>query len=140
VEQLSAVSRALRGAAADVYATLGLGPTQAKVLRALGREGVLSQAQLARLTLTAPALTGRALETLVARKWVHRRRSTEDRRQYVLELTASGQRLRQRVEAAREQLAARVGDVLDRRDLEDFDRVATKVLSVLDAQGSPWAG
>ncbi len=58
---------------------------------------------------TDPALTGRALETLIERGWVRRERSEEDRR--------------------RLELAERVVAVLDERDLEDFARAAHKMIA-----------
>jgi hypothetical protein len=75
----------------------------------------------------------RALETLVERGWVRRKRSEVDRRQYVLELTASGQRLRERVEGARAGIIERLANALDDRDVADFDRIAMKILAAFEA-------
>ena len=116
----------------QAYATFEVGSTQAKFLRYIGRHSRISQADLARATATAPTLTGRALETLVERGWVRRKRSEEDRREYVLELTASGQRTRERVEEARERDRERIAAVLDERDVEDFDRIAKKILAAFE--------
>ena len=120
--------------AAESYATFGVGSAQAKFLRYIGRHSRISQAELARATQTAPTLTGRALEPLVERGWVRRKRSDEDRREYILELTASGKKMRKRVEDARLRVAERIVAVLSERDLEDFDRVAKKLL---DEFGDP---
>jgi len=128
-ENIGAVTRCLRAAAAQAYAAFEVGSTQAKFLRHIGRNSRISQADLARATVTAPTLTGRALETLVDRGWVRRTRSDEDRRQYVLELTAPGERARERVERARDELIERLGTVLDDRDAEDLDRIAKKILA-----------
>lgn len=132
IESFGALSRCIRSVAARTYATFEVGSTQAKFLRYIGRHSRISQADLARATETDPTLTGRALETLVERGWVRRKRSEEDRRQYVLELAASGQRARKRVEQAREQVAERVVAVLDEGDLEDFDRIASKILAAFE--------
>ena len=132
LESLRALSRCLRSLAVQAYATFEVGSTQAKFLRYIGRHSRISQADLARATETDPALTGRVLETLVARGWVRRTRSEDDRRQYVLELAASGQRARKRVEEAREQIAERIATVLDERDLEDFERIAKKILTAFE--------
>ena len=78
-----------------------MGSTQARFLRHIGDHSRSSQADLARATASDPTLTGRVLQSLIARGWVVRRRSDEDRRQYLLELSASGRRARARVEAAR---------------------------------------
>jgi DNA-binding MarR family transcriptional regulator len=133
-ERFTAITRRLRAAAAQAYAGFEVGTAQAKFLRHIGKHSRISQADLARATDTAPTLTGRAIEPLVERGWVRRRRSDEDRRQYVLELTASGQRTRQRVEAARAKIIERIGSVLDERDLADFERISQKLL---DAFGEP---
>jgi DNA-binding MarR family transcriptional regulator len=131
-EQLGGVVRRLRSVAADAFAEFEIGTTQAKFLRYVGQHGRMSQADLARATDTAPTLTGRALETLVERGWVRRKRSQEDRRQYVLELTAAGQRARERVEAARAGIAERIERVLDDRDRSDFERIAAKILAAFE--------
>jgi len=123
------VMRALRSAAAQAYAPLDLGTAQAKFLRYIGEEQGISQAELARATVTAPTLTGRALEPLIERGWVKRTRSEEDRREYVLELTAAGKRARDRVLAARETIIAQVARALDDRDVRDFERIAAKILA-----------
>jgi DNA-binding MarR family transcriptional regulator len=129
-EQLTALLRSLRAVRAQSYATLELGSAQAKLLRHIGEQSRISQADLARATDTAPTLTGRALEPLVERGWVRRKRSEEDRRQYVLELSAAGQRLRDRVETVREGIIEQIATVLDDHDFADFDRIATKILAV----------
>lgn len=129
IDTFGALSRRLRSLAAHAYGTFEVGSAQAKFLRHIGRNSRISQADLARATETAPTLTGRALEPLVVRGWVRRKRSEEDRRQYVLELTASGQRVCKRIEEARGQVAKRVVAVLDERDLDDFERIVKKVLA-----------
>jgi DNA-binding MarR family transcriptional regulator len=130
-DRLSAVMRALRSAAAQAYAPLDLGTAQAKFLRHIGEEQGISQAELARATFTAPTLTGRALEPLVERGWVRRKRSEADRREYVLELTAAGKRARDRVLQARDEIIEQVARALDDRDVRDFDRIAEKILAAL---------
>lgn len=132
LERFSDLSRCLRALAGRTYATFEVGSTQAKFLRHIGANRRLSQADLARATATDPTLTGRALETLIDRGWVRRSNSAQDRRQYVLELTASGQRTRKKVEEARRRIAVQMTEVLDPRDLDDFDRIARKLLAALD--------
>lgn len=132
-ERFIGMWRILRGVVGEAYAELGLGSAQAKFLRHIGRNRRISQADLARATDTAPTLTGRALETLIERGWVRRKRSEEDRRQYVLELTASGQRTRARVEEAREHVIQRIAAALDDKDVDDFERIAKKILAAIEA-------
>jgi DNA-binding MarR family transcriptional regulator len=137
LDRLGSLSRCVRSVAAQTYATFEVGSTQAKFLRYIGRHSRISQADLARATATDPALTGRVLETLVERGWVRRTRSEEDRRQYVLELAAAGQRARKRVEDARERIAERIATALDEKDREDFDRIAKKILSTFEGSVEP---
>jgi DNA-binding MarR family transcriptional regulator len=129
VESFRALTRCIRSVAAQSYASFEVGSTQAKFLRYIGEHSPISQADLARGTITDPALTGRALESLVERGWIRRKRSEEDRRQYVLELSAAGQRVRKRVDEAREEIAQRIAKVLDEKDMEDFARIAKKLIA-----------
>ncbi len=129
IESFGALARTLRMVVGQEYAALELGPTQSKFLRYIGRTPAISQAELARATQTDPGLTGRALETLVERGWVKRTRSKEDRRQYVLELSAAGQRMRKQVEDARSRAAERVVSLLDEGDLDAFEQVVRKLVA-----------
>ncbi len=127
-------SGAVRSVAEQGYAPLELGSAQAKLLRHIGQHSRISQADLARATGTAATLTGRALEPLVERGWVRRKRSAEDRRQYVLELSASGQRARERVLHVREGIIERLVGALDAKDVEDFERIAHKILAAFEPE------
>ena len=131
LDSFSAVARRIRAAAAHSYESLEVGTTQAKFLRQIGQDAPLSQADLARKTVTDPTLTGRVLQTLIERGWVLRKHSRDDGRKYVLELSASGEKVRDRVEAARRQLARRMRATLDERDVADFERIARKLLAEL---------
>jgi len=133
LDSFSQVARRLRAAAAQSYARFEVGSTQAKFLRQLAQDAPLSQAELARRTVTDPTLTGRVLETLIERGWVQRRRSRDDRRKYLLELSKSGQRARAQVETARRKVARRMQRALDQRDLSDFERIAHKLLAAFPA-------
>lgn len=127
-ERFADVVRCVRTLSEDAYAAIDVGTAQAKFVRYIGEHGRISQAELARATRTAPTLTGRVLGALVARGWVRRTRSREDRREYVLELTAAGQRVRARVVEARSGAIARLAGVLDDKDKRDFERIAAKIL------------
>jgi len=127
LDTFSSLTRDLRAAAAQAYASFEVGTAQAKLLRQIRKQSHISQAELARATASDPTLTGRVLATLIARGWVHRRRSDEDRREYVLELSARGQRVCERIEKARAAIARRVADALDARDRRDFARLARKL-------------
>jgi DNA-binding MarR family transcriptional regulator len=127
-ERFAEVLRCIRAISEDAYAELELGTAQAKFVRYIGAHGGISQAALARATRTAPTLTGRVLGALVERGWVRRKRSDEDRREYVLELTAAGQRIRAQVDKARAGVVAQLAKVLDDQDARDFERIAGKIL------------
>ena len=129
-EAFVSVNKRVRALASTRYAELGLGSTQAKFLRHIERG--ISQADLARATDTAPALLGRAIEPLIERGWIRRTRSKVDRRQYDLELTASGKRMRERVEAVRDAFSDELAGALDDRDRADFARISKKLLAHLD--------
>ena len=141
LDRFGEITRGLRQLSGQAYATFDVGTTQAKFLRHLGLHQPLSQAELARATVTDPTLTGRVVQSLIERGWVDRDVSTEDRRQYVLSLTASGQRIRRRVDAARREVAERLVAALDDEDLADFDRIAQKLKRALgtapDADAPP---
>jgi DNA-binding MarR family transcriptional regulator len=127
IDEFGALWRCLMSVSDEGYAAEKLWSTQAWFLRHIGRHPGISQAELARATGTATTLTGRLLSTLLRRGLVRRTRSRKDRREYVLRLGAAGQHMRRRVEQARRRFATRVVAVLDRRDLESFDRIARKL-------------
>jgi DNA-binding MarR family transcriptional regulator len=131
-ERYRILHRRISGVAEKAYAAIDVGKLQASFLRYIGEHDRSSQAELARLTETAPTLTGRTVDTLIEHGWVRRQRSTEDRREYMLELTASGKRMRDRCVQTRDAVIKRIDRLLDDRDVEDFDRVATKILAGLD--------
>lgn len=131
IDRFSAVKKRITAHAAEAYAEVEVGTMQAKLLRHIGRAGPISQAELARATESDPTLTGRALQSLIERDLVRRERSEEDRREYVLTLGPAGKRTHARIEKLRSELAAKVVRALDERDLDDFDRIAAKILAAL---------
>jgi DNA-binding MarR family transcriptional regulator len=133
LERFGAVKRRLSTLAGQAYAQAEVGAMQAKLIRHIGRSSPISQAALARATDSDIPLTGRAVQTLIERGLVHRERSEDDRREYVLTLTPAGRRLFERVTKLRDQLAARIVSALDDRDLADFHRIADKILAATEA-------
>lgn len=129
LDTFGTVRRRISAAGAQAYAAIDLGPMQAKLLRRIN--GAISQAELARITDSDPALAGRVVNALIERGLVMRERSKVDRREYILELTAAGRRTRDEIEKLRSELAARVVGALDPRDLDDFDRIAKKILDAV---------
>jgi DNA-binding MarR family transcriptional regulator len=140
IETFAALWRCLMSVSDETYAAEKLWSTQARFLRYIGQHPRISQAELARATDTAPTLTGRLLQTLLERGLVRRTDSKEDRRQYVLELGVSGQRMRRRVQEGRARFAARVVGVLDERDLQDFDRIANKIFDAFGGRTGEGVG
>jgi DNA-binding MarR family transcriptional regulator len=132
VEKFGAVKRRITALASEAYAKAEVGSLQAKLLRHIGRHARISQADLARATESDPTLTGRALQTLIERGLVRREHDDDDGRKYVLELGAAGRRMHGRIDELRGELVAQIGEVLDDRDLEDFDRIAKKLLAAFE--------
>jgi DNA-binding MarR family transcriptional regulator len=132
IERFGAVKKRIHALAEAAYAQVDLGSMQAKLLRHIGKHSQISQAALARATDSDPTLTSRTVATLIERGLVRRERSAEDRREYILELTAAGKRARERAEKLRSELAERLVAALDAKDLADFDRVCRKMLAALE--------
>ncbi|CAN5911484.1 hypothetical protein BH11MYX2_BH11MYX2_36160 [soil metagenome] len=129
LEAYGAMRRTLTALAQRAYAEHGIGALQAKCVRHIGLAATISQAELARRIETDPALTGRALTTLVERGWVKRERSDVDRREYVLSLSTAGKRAQEKLERVRHDFAQRVVDTLEDRDIDDFARIAQKLIA-----------
>jgi len=127
LDTFNTLRRALSAVAIRAYGTLDLGQTQVRIVKHLGEQRHVSQAALARAIDTDPALTGRVLLSLIERGLVCRERSEEDKREFLLSLTAEGQKLHRRVLRIREQLAERLLEPLDARDRADFARIAQKL-------------
>jgi DNA-binding MarR family transcriptional regulator len=129
IDVFGTLRKRISAMAAQAYARVDVGATQAKLLRHIGKLGEISQAELARATDSDPTLTSRVLATLIERKLVKRERSKEDRRAYVLKLTARGQAARSKIERLRSEVAERIVSALDARDVMDFHRIAQKILA-----------
>ena len=140
LELFGALKRSFHSLAVEAYAAAEIGSTQARFIRHIGGHTRISPAELARATDTDQALTGRALQTLLDRGWVRRERSTEDRREYILELSATGRRALARVEQMRTELAERVVEPLDDRDIEDFTRIVGKLLAAFGPRADEGEG
>lgn len=131
IELYRALKRRMESVTARAYSTIGMGSTQARFLKHVGEHSGISQAELARVTGTDPALTGRVLHSLIRHDFVRRERSEEDRREYVLELGPAGRRAQDRIEQLRARLYERILGALDQRDVQDFERIVTKILTAL---------
>jgi DNA-binding MarR family transcriptional regulator len=134
LDTYSALTRTLTAMLAQMYSDAEIGATQAKLVRHVARSGSISQAELARSTRTDPALTGRALQGLIDRNVLRRERSEVDRREYLLEIGSAGPAMLARVERVRERLSERLVRPLDARDLQDFDRIASKLMAAFGTE------
>ncbi|NYF88162.1 MarR family transcriptional regulator [Tunturiibacter empetritectus] len=129
LDLFSSVKRAKGWAETQMYAPWELGPTQVRLLEYLAEHNGVSQSQLAKATDTDKALTGRALQTLIDRGWLLRERSSEDARAYVLSLAPAGRKLVKELGKMRNQVIERLARTLDSRDVDDFRRIAGKLLA-----------
>lgn len=137
VENLAALKRASRLAAATAYESLGLNDTQMKMLRFVAANPPVTQAELARATETDASLLGRSMTSLLQRGELKRTPSPDDRRAYVVALGPYGKRLLARVNEASERLVRQLSAPLDARDLADFERITNKLVSAVE-QRSRW--
>ncbi|HEX4422351.1 MAG TPA: MarR family winged helix-turn-helix transcriptional regulator [Kofleriaceae bacterium] len=113
-------------------APMGVGRAQVALLRELWRCGSATQSVLANATSIDPSAAARSFTLLSKRGWIRRRRSTQDRRESYVELTARGKRIMRNVE----QVYARASDLLasrlDARDIADFERILAKLAPLAD--------
>lgn len=126
--------RAVRSAAAVVYDGLGVTPTQGKLLQALNKApSSTSQAQLAKQLGIDAALAGRVVDELHGRGFVRRKKSPDDARRYVVELSAAGQRKAAACDAAFAGVFARVDAALSDDDAAAFAAAVERIKAALVA-------
>jgi DNA-binding MarR family transcriptional regulator len=97
------------------------------LLYAADHHGV-SQAELARATDTDKALAGRVIEGLIERGWLRRDRSSEDARAYIVSLSASGRKVATQLNHIGSDIVNKISQTLDDKDVEDFKRIANKLI------------
>lgn len=94
------IRRRLNLIATQALKPLGIGPKQALLLRALQEaKGALSLSEMAESTLTDPAATGRAIESLLKKGWVKQTDDPDDKRRWLVSLTKEGRKITGEVEA-----------------------------------------
>src|SRR5450432_3929797 len=84
----------------QAFAPLEIGPKQVVLMRELAKTNAMSQANLARVSMSDPAATSRAVQTLISMGWVQRTRNLEDQRELTVQMTAAGRAASKRIEAA----------------------------------------
>ncbi|MBY6364046.1 MarR family winged helix-turn-helix transcriptional regulator [Rhodococcoides corynebacterioides] len=115
---LAVTNRAVLGVYRPVLEPLGLTHPQYLVMLALWERSPRSAGDIARTLCLDPASATPLLKRLEARGLLTRRRSEDDERRLVVELTAAGQALRAQAEA----VPARVIDALG-VDVADLERL-----------------
>jgi DNA-binding MarR family transcriptional regulator len=111
---------------------LGLTPSEAAVLRLVGRAPGLSQRSLADRVGTAPSRIVTLIDGLEQRGLVARSRSSTDRRNHELHLTGDGQTL---LTALRQLAEAHEAEILDGLSPEQAGHLATALQTLLRAHG-----
>jgi DNA-binding MarR family transcriptional regulator len=115
-------------------APLELSSTEARLLMYISERTGVSQTELARATGTDKALAGRVVQRLTVRGWLRRDRSSEDGRAYVVSISASGRKIATQLRAIGLEIVERLSKTLDDRDVEDFRRIAEKLVRAASAE------
>jgi len=126
------IRRQLNLKATQALKPFGLGPKQALVLREVRILTQASPMELARLTYTDPASTGKILESLVKKQWLKRTNHPEDRRCYHVMLTAKGLKTIQKVETAYRKLAKEFCEPLDENQKNVFYKMFIEISNHLE--------
>jgi DNA-binding MarR family transcriptional regulator len=99
---------------------LGIGPKQAAILRELIVLKSASHNEIALLTQTDPAETGKVIETLIKKRWVKRTDHPQDRRRWQVSLTDTGTNAAQKIHEIHRRLAKEFCKPLTTRGKESF--------------------
>lgn len=117
--------------AADLFAArvaaLGLSPRDAGALRVLGRSPGISQRELATLLGTVPSRLVALVDDLERRGLVERSRSSNDRRNYELQLTPAGADLLVQLRSVAEEHQGDVLSALDDEESAALSRLLAKL-------------
>jgi DNA-binding MarR family transcriptional regulator len=128
LETFARAKRSLGLVVWQAFAPLDVGPKQVNLMRELAKVDSISQANLARATMTDPAATSRAVQTLITMGWVRRTRNEYDQRALTVEMTPAGRAASKKIDAAYARAVKQVILPLDDRDLRDFRRITNKLL------------
>ncbi len=108
----AAIGRLNRGLRLSHSAT-GLTPSQVSVLFTIARRGPLRLSVLAEIERLNPTMLSRITAQLAEQGLIRRRADRDDRRAAVVEATAAGRRMRERIHRARSRELAQRIDQLD---------------------------
>ena len=129
LEKFGKLRRAINLAATQELKALGIGPKQAIILRQIARDETSSLSEIARATYTDPAAVSRALESLLAKKWVEQVAHPTDRRRWDVLLTAKGKEQIKEIETIYRKLAARFLAPLSEAEELTFSNLLEKLLN-----------
>lgn len=113
---------------ADRMREIGLTPSDAAVVRLLGRAPGLSQRSLADRLGAAPSRVVSLIDTLQGRGLVERSRSSTDRRNYELHLTDAGQRVLHELRGIAEQHEAELLAPLSGEQVAQLDLLLAQLV------------
>jgi len=137
---LDHVGRQLRARSEPVLEALKMRPRHLLTLTVLRDLGDSSQADLAgTLRIDRTNLVG-LLNELEADGWIERRRSPEDRRRHIVELTGAGREILSRAEFALAAVENEVFSALDDADRETLHALLARVVSGDHSCTEPRAG
>lgn len=133
-------ARSVRRAYDLALEELGINLSEASVLAALGNHGVMTQTRLAERLGMGRARIGVHIDTLEARDAVRREADPDDRRVWLVTLTASGEQLWERAVQIDKRVRARLRagtTAQDRDKLDDLlHTIQSNCESLLEQSGS----
>lgn len=107
----AAIGRLSRGLRLSQGAT-GLTPSQVSVLFTIVRRGPLKLSEVVEIERLNPTMLSRITAQLAEQRLIRRRADSDDRRAAVVEATAAGRRMRERIHRARSaELAQRIAEL-----------------------------
>ena len=121
------LSRASGEGLGDALAELGMRPAEYAVLHQLAEAGPLSQQALARALRIHPSNLVGLIDELEGSELVLRRRDPEDRRRYLLELTANGGRRLGQAERATHEAERELLSPLNRAERERLRELLSRL-------------
>ena len=136
LEKYFKLKRAMNVRAVNILKDLEIGPKQASILRCISREGAVSSARLAELTLSDPAAITRSIDILTERGLVSKKDSTTDRRAWVLHLTPKGERIGKQIMRRLEAFSTEIFGKLSAKEISQLSDLLMKMIKVLEELNS----
>ena len=131
LKQIGYLRRGLNLMATQRLKPLGLGPKQGMLLLHLARHSKCSLADLSKATVTDPAATSRAIDSLIRKGWVEQREHPSDKRRWELVLTPRGRKMVKRVDTVYCEIGDEVVEALSGPEKKLFLTLLKKLLAGL---------